>query len=156
MRKRSVDDVVDSMVVAMGNPKRTRLTSKTKDPAQTASPPATKVCQGQTTPKKGAPKKPVAASAAHDLCSVQRNYSKKFIVVAFGKGPGSTKSIIFGPTGIGSAGRDTAAALAGFLDLSSDELEITEAREVSRGFWVFNILLTACNMQHVKPMLVKR
>ena len=38
---------------------------------------------------------------------------------------------IFGPTGIGSAGRDTAAALAGFLDLSSDELEITEAREVS-------------------------
>ena len=98
-RKRSVDDVMDDMMGAMASRKKVRMNRKTPDPAQEPSPPAMKAHQGPKTAKTGAPKKPVAAPAAAAICSIQRNYSRNCIVVKFGTGPGSTKSISFGPTG---------------------------------------------------------
>ena len=98
-RKRSVDDVMVDMMGAMASRKKVRMHRKTPDPARQPHPPAMKAHQGPKTAKTGAPKKPVAAPAAAAICSIQRNYSRNCIVVKFGTGPGSTKSLSFGPTG---------------------------------------------------------
>ena len=98
-RKPSVDDVMVDMMGAMASRKKVRMHCKTPDPAQKPPPPAMKAHHGPKTAKAGAPKKPVAALAADDICSIQRNYSRNCIVVKFGKGPGSTKSLSFGPKG---------------------------------------------------------
>ena len=94
-RKMSVDDVLASLTGAMASRKRTRITGKRADPAgKAAPPPAMKKRKG---PMKGAPKPPGAASGAEEPCTIQRNYTRGCIIVKFGKGPGSTKSLSFGP-----------------------------------------------------------
>ena len=55
--------------------------------------------QGQTAPKKGAPKKPVAASAAHDLCNVQRTLFQEMHRREIRQRPGFREVVSLGPTG---------------------------------------------------------